>query len=334
MAPVEEPNTENLSENSKESGDRPLLIGGILIIILPILAILLSIWEVAVGNQVYGLLISTNASLFAVVVLAFLNGVIFEPSRAKKEREHQRRMGREEQQYQRLRDREERDYQRKRDKQEREYQWQLDRQEQTRKAREEHNKAEAQKTGLRNALYSEMAHTYYLFKNLLSHQPNVSSLGDLPDVLQSRAEIGAWLGQKVDPATINAISCFDVWQYTRKDPVLFYQLSDAQAIDSFYKGLMASVDPEASNAPIGGAPFAPQTLFWIKFFVSELETLIVEGGIKLDIDLLKQFAENKYCLQYLTTLEEQPEMIKKEFALLTLVEKAIKQDGVENHSDA
>lgn len=301
-------NSDAASKNTKESGVTLLSLAVILVVILVVVAIIAvitaSVLLVSSGNQAYGPLIAAVVGLIAVVIVAILNGAVFEPSRAEKEREHQRKMGIDE----------------------REYQRRLNKQKQETKEQEERNRSEAQKTQLRNSLYSEMAHAYCMFKNLLSHQPTLSSLGDLSDVMQSRAEIRAWLDKTVNPRTINALSCFDVYNFTRRDPTLFYQLPDPHAIDSFYRALSWSLDPNASNAPIDGAPFAPRTLFWLKYFISELEATIVGGAVKLDIGLLKQFAENEYCLQYLTELEEQPENVKKEFGLLALLAKAITED--------
>ncbi len=100
---------------------------------------------------------------------------------------------------------------------------------------------EDRKKELHNALYSEMAHTYSRFMSTLksmasSEDQNISSLF-----------IASWpttryLDLMIELQNRFLESGFDVYKFTRKNPVLFYQLQDASALDDMYRSLLTTVN--------------------------------------------------------------------------------------------
>ena len=88
---------------------------------------------------------------------------------------------------------------------------------------------------LREALYSELGYTYITFvKKIIPFEIAVDILTWLETHEERFAEV-------VDTLDSIMETGFDVYKYTRKDPVLFYQLQDAFALDDVYRTLNLSI---------------------------------------------------------------------------------------------
>jgi hypothetical protein len=99
----------------------------------------------------------------------------------------------------------------------------------------------------------------------------------------------------IDALDLIMKSGFDVYDFTRKDPVLFYQIQDAPALDDIYRTLNLSMSdllrkfkhlneelPSQAKIPTAAHDMAQavdQKYDWLKWLLTD----------KIDIDLLIQF---------------------------------------------
>jgi hypothetical protein len=135
------------------------------------------------------------------------------------------------------------------------------------RVREEATKQHSERLGqLRDALYSEMVHAYCMLKNVAA---------------QAR-EAGKY---KVPKEAIQLFACSDIYDFTRKDPVIFYQLSDAHAIDTFFREIKRAANWANLTQYTDGVPREDL----LRFF-NVVEGLIIHDEITLDFGLLNKFA--------------------------------------------
>lgn len=132
---------------------------------------------------------------------------------------------------------------------------------------------------LREAIYSEMAFIYCSLKRILDTQ------GENADVQISMRSLVSFLSS-------------NVYRNARKDQILFYQLSDSHAIDTFYRTLKMKIPIKARDDETA--------LIDLRWYLDEFEEGM-SGSLNLDLNLLKKFAATRKCVEYLTELTEKIE---------------------------
>jgi hypothetical protein len=117
----------------------------------------------------------------------------------------------------------------------------------------------AEKTALTNALYNEIGWT---FMNLID-----IAVGLEITVAQLNRTPATWATLKHD---VTSILCFDVYNSTRTQPTLFYQLPDAQGIENSYRIMLTLIkrveDEEKANGK-NTEDEATQVTTFIKIYV-------------------------------------------------------------------
>jgi len=132
---------------------------------------------------------------------------------------------------------------------------------------------------LREALYSEMAFAYCSLRRLLETQ---GKNGEAAISMRS---------------LVSFMPC-DMYENARKDLLLFYQLPDSYAIDTFHRTLKMKIPIPARHDETA--------LIDLRWYLDEFEGGM-SGSLNLDLNLLKKFAASPRCQLYLTELTEKIE---------------------------
>lgn len=199
------------------------------------------------------------------------------------------------------------------------------------RARKDRNEEQKnRKEELQNALYSEMIHSYCLLKEVygclfFKKDDNGKLRVDYqrfsdPHNVEYALSHPEQKGENDIPQTIRILNefqdhCFDVYNFTRNDPVLFYQLPDAHEIDVVYRNYIFNVNEiinmlsnlertSPSQADIKAkAEYVAHKMRtsadWLKKYI--LDFSILSG---IEISLLTKFVHNEPYRPLMKDLEE------------------------------
>lgn len=156
--------------------------------------------------------------------------------------------------------------------------------------RDQHDTRQQQ---LRKALYSEMAHVYCTFKTL--GEENAQA-------------------HKIPRSALVLCSCFDIYDFTRNDPISFYELPDAHSIDTFYRQMRRILVPGPAMDQTKAAlakKFEDDPIARIEREIDEdgvgiswvayVEQLLTSNEFSFDWELLKEAAGTS-CLKHVARL--------------------------------
>jgi len=199
------------------------------------------------------------------------------------------------------------------------------------RARKDRNEEQKnRKEELQNALYSEMIHSYCILREIygcsffkkddngklrvdyqrfsnplsveyaLSH-PEQKSENDIPQTIRILNEFQN--------------HCFDVYNYTRSDPVLFYQLPDAHEIDVVYRNYIFNISEvinmlsNLARTSLSQADIEAKSEYvahkmheyanWLKKYILDFSILR-----RIEISLLTKFIHNEPYRPLMEDLEE------------------------------
>ncbi len=165
----------------------------------------------------------------------------------------------------------------KRAREDRKNEWDRLREEREFQRQKQETEKENRKKELRDALYSEMANVYCMIKKIIDSSKN-----------------SKWL----DKQSIDQAACFDVYESTRRNPVIFYQLEDAQEIDRVYRELQQTLIRAVLTAEKGRTRAYSELQDYME---SIYDDLLKPSGI--EISRLIYFMGAKECSEYKGELE-------------------------------
>jgi len=178
--------------------------------------------------------------------------------------------------------------------------------------KEQNQERGTQKRELRNALYSELAHLYCLLKETLDEYTYVhfmEAVFQVPDEITKIVKIMRDIKDNY----------FNVYKFTRKDPVLFYQLSDAQAIDEIYRYFawmtneiieLFSPYEKALPSPADIPSVAKNQRLKVGMYLNSINAVLTQSVTSgFEIDLLAQFVTRENCKRF---IKESVEEAKKQ----------------------